>query len=290
MLLLHALGRATARPGLAGGARRRPALPLKLHCAIYDLCRAAPERRAGGLPDRVQGASLAWTLQVDARVLDPRPDTETLVEWALALLAGQAMARGRPGHRQRRHCAGAAKPAACMPSDMPWTPAPTRWTWPAPTPAPGPARDLPPGLMAGPLAMQQSIRPDRLQPALRGRSRPAPGRPAARTAAGAGVRPRRPGRHPPDHPAGARLAWRPAAGCCWNMATTKPTPCVVFILVTAAIAFTFIVAGPPWLGHYIGVQDVVIFGFSTMWAPFAYVAAALALPLAAWLNHRRTSQ
>ena len=65
---------------------------------------------------------------------------------------------------------------------------------------------------------------------------------------------------------------------------------VVFILVTAAIAFTFIVAGPPWLGHYIGVQDVVIFGFSTMLAPFAYVAAALALPLAAWLNHRRTSQ
>ena len=31
------------------------------------------------------------TLNVDARVLDPRPDTEILVEWALALLpAGQA--------------------------------------------------------------------------------------------------------------------------------------------------------------------------------------------------------
>jgi hypothetical protein len=65
---------------------------------------------------------------------------------------------------------------------------------------------------------------------------------------------------------------------------------VVFILVTAAIAFAFVAAGPPWLGQYIGVQDVVIFGISTMWAPFAYVAAALALPLAGWLNHRGTSQ
>ena len=32
-------------------------------------------------------------LQVDARVLDPRPDTETLVEWALELLQGQVTPR-----------------------------------------------------------------------------------------------------------------------------------------------------------------------------------------------------
>ena len=32
------------------------------------------------------------TLSVDARVLDPRPDTETLVEWALALLPAQSTA------------------------------------------------------------------------------------------------------------------------------------------------------------------------------------------------------
>ncbi|MGQ0708336.1 MAG: peptide chain release factor N(5)-glutamine methyltransferase [Rhodoferax sp.] len=32
-------------------------------------------------------------LQVDARVLDPRPDTETLVEWALERLQGQAAPR-----------------------------------------------------------------------------------------------------------------------------------------------------------------------------------------------------
>ena len=63
----------------------------------------------------------------------------------------------------------------------------------------------------------------------------------------------------------------------------------LFILATAAFAFAFVVAGPPWLRHYIGIKDIVIFGFTTMWAPFAYVAAALALPLAAWLNHKGTS-
>jgi release factor glutamine methyltransferase len=48
------------------------------------------------LTRRLQGEPVAYitgfksffglTLQVDARVLDPRPDTETLVEWALACL------------------------------------------------------------------------------------------------------------------------------------------------------------------------------------------------------------
>lgn len=74
----------------------------------------------------------------------------------------------------------------------------------------------------------------------------------------------------------------PRTGRFWGAA-------VAFILITAAIAFAFVAAGPPWLGKYIGVQDVVFFGFSTMWAPFAYVAAALALPLAGWLSHRGTS-
>jgi release factor glutamine methyltransferase len=54
------------------------------------------------LQRRLQGAPVAYitghkdffglTLHVDARVLDPRPDTEILVEWALELLpAGQAV-------------------------------------------------------------------------------------------------------------------------------------------------------------------------------------------------------
>jgi Zn-dependent protease len=62
---------------------------------------------------------------------------------------------------------------------------------------------------------------------------------------------------------------------------------VVFIFITAVIAFAFIAAGPAWLGRYIGVRDVVIFGFSTMWAPFAYIAAAIALLVTYSLN--RTS-
>ena len=52
------------------------------------------------LPRRLQGEPVAYitgrkdffglTLAVDARVLDPRPDTETLVEWALACLPESA--------------------------------------------------------------------------------------------------------------------------------------------------------------------------------------------------------
>jgi hypothetical protein len=62
---------------------------------------------------------------------------------------------------------------------------------------------------------------------------------------------------------------------------------VAFILITAAIASAFVALGPAWLGRYIGVRDFVIFGFSTMWAPFAYIAAAIALLVTYLLN--RTS-
>jgi release factor glutamine methyltransferase len=84
MLLLHALGRATHdRAWLV--AHDGDLLPAEVALRFTDLC----QRRA-------DGESVAYltgfkeffglTLQVDARVLDPRPDTETLVEWALALL------------------------------------------------------------------------------------------------------------------------------------------------------------------------------------------------------------
>ena len=62
---------------------------------------AQQQRWDQALQRRLQGEPVAYitghkdffglTLNVDARVLDPRPDTEILVEWALALLpAGQA--------------------------------------------------------------------------------------------------------------------------------------------------------------------------------------------------------
>lgn len=84
MLLLHTLGRAThdrawlvAHDGntLADEAAQR----------FASLC----QRRADGEPVAYLTGFKEFfglTLQVDSRVLDPRPDTETLVEWALDLL------------------------------------------------------------------------------------------------------------------------------------------------------------------------------------------------------------
>jgi len=54
---------------------------------------ALSARRAAGEPVAYLTGTKAFyglQLQVDARVLDPRPDTETLVEWALAVLHGHA--------------------------------------------------------------------------------------------------------------------------------------------------------------------------------------------------------
>ena len=84
-LLLHALGRADAgRAWLL--AHDTDALPLDVQARFDALC----ERRAAGepvacLPGHKEFYGVA--LQVDARVLDPRPDTETLVDWALDVLA-----------------------------------------------------------------------------------------------------------------------------------------------------------------------------------------------------------
>jgi hypothetical protein len=46
------------------------------------------------------------------------------------------------------------------------------------------------------------------------------------------------------------------------------------------------VFAPAWLGRYIGMQDIHVFGITTMWAPFAFVAVALAFPIAAWFLHQ----
>ncbi len=165
-------------------------------------------------------------LQVDARVLVPRPDTETLVEWALECLHGRKprAARARPGHRQRRQrartparsprCKGrcrrcqrrrarrgarqwrAARPRRCA------SPRPTGW--PAPAPA---MRSSWPTRPTSPTATLTS-------PALRPRAAERPG-----------LRPRRPRRHPPHRRGQRRPTWRTAAGCCWNTATTRRPPC-----------------------------------------------------------------
>jgi len=83
LLLLHALGRpAQDRAWLL--AHDTDALPAATQAALD----AAVQRRLGGEPVAyITGHKefFGLDLQVDARVLVPRPDTETLVEWALSL-------------------------------------------------------------------------------------------------------------------------------------------------------------------------------------------------------------
>lgn len=88
LLLLHALGRA-ARERAWLLAHDTDELPPQTQ-AMYELCL---RRRAAGEPlAYITGHKefFGLDLQVDSRVLVPRPDTETLVTWALELLQGAA--------------------------------------------------------------------------------------------------------------------------------------------------------------------------------------------------------
>ena len=84
LLVLHALGRGTQeRAWLL--AHDTDALPDAAHATLQ----ATVLRRAAGEPlAYITGHKefFGLDLQVDARVLVPRPDTETLVEWALQVL------------------------------------------------------------------------------------------------------------------------------------------------------------------------------------------------------------
>jgi release factor glutamine methyltransferase len=92
LLLLHALGRPDSDRGwlLAhdGDTLPDPAAILFRQLSL---------RRAAGEPLAYLVGSKAFyglQLQVDARVLVPRPDTETLVDWALETLAAPGMPAG----------------------------------------------------------------------------------------------------------------------------------------------------------------------------------------------------
>ena len=84
VLLLHTLGRPVHdRAWLL--AHDTDALPVAASAAFQALC----QRRAEGEPVAyLTGIKEFYglPLQVDARVLDPRPDTEILVDWALEVL------------------------------------------------------------------------------------------------------------------------------------------------------------------------------------------------------------
>ncbi len=91
MLLLHALDQPPhARAWLL--AHDRDPLPPEAGQRL----RALTTRRLAGEPIAYLIGSKAFhglELQVDARVLDPRDDTETLVDWALDLLPGNQASR-----------------------------------------------------------------------------------------------------------------------------------------------------------------------------------------------------
>ena len=85
MLLLHALGRPVHERAWLLAHDTDPITPLA-RSAFEALC----QRRLAGEPVAYltgQRYFHGLALQVDARVLDPRPDTETLVDWALDILA-----------------------------------------------------------------------------------------------------------------------------------------------------------------------------------------------------------
>ena len=87
MLLLHALGK---NPLDAAWLLAHGQDALKpLQAAAFGT--ACTRRRAGEPVAYITGQREFYglNLQVDARVLVPRPDTETLVDWALELLTGQ---------------------------------------------------------------------------------------------------------------------------------------------------------------------------------------------------------
>jgi len=91
LLLLHTLGRAPAERGWLIAHDDDPLAPPQ-EDQFLALCR----RRAAGEPVAYLSGEKEFfglPLQVDARVLVPRPDTETAVEWALELLRGRTAPR-----------------------------------------------------------------------------------------------------------------------------------------------------------------------------------------------------
>lgn len=85
LLLLHTVGR-TGNDRAWLLAHDTDAMTAAAHAQFMALCR----RRAAGEPVAYLTGRKEFyglPLHIDARVLDPRPDTETLVDWALELIA-----------------------------------------------------------------------------------------------------------------------------------------------------------------------------------------------------------
>lgn len=91
MLLLHTLGRATSDRAWLITHDTDTLAP-----AAQEQFQALCQRRQAGEPVAYLTGTKAFyglELQVDARVLDPRPDTETLVDWALEVVTARPAPR-----------------------------------------------------------------------------------------------------------------------------------------------------------------------------------------------------
>lgn len=54
---------------------------------------------------------------------------------------------------------------------------------------------------------------------------------------------------------------------------------VAFLVVLSlTLEVAFLVLGPDNWGRHLGVRDIRLFGLQTMWAPFAWLAVAIAWP------------
>ena len=52
---------------------------------------------------------------------------------------------------------------------------------------------------------------------------------------------------------------------------------LILVVASACISLAMMFSSPLGLGSYIGIRDTPV-----MWAPFAFIAVALALPIAIW--------
>jgi hypothetical protein len=52
---------------------------------------------------------------------------------------------------------------------------------------------------------------------------------------------------------------------------------LILVAASTCISLLMLFSSPPGLGSYIGIRDTPV-----MWAPFAFIAVALASPIAIW--------
>ncbi len=65
---------------------------------------------------------------------------------------------------------------------------------------------------------------------------------------------------------------------------------LLLAMLAGVMSFLLVVLAPAWLGRFIGMRQIQIFGIGTFWAPFAFIAVGLAFPVAAWWAGREMKQ